>query len=76
MSYRVVNREAKPSSFRPGKTRPASLLNSFKKIPQKACPSGVQTKDENVIIKKKKLFVISTTQITNWNEEFKAHAWT
>ena len=42
--YRVLNHEATPSGFRPNKTRPGSLLNGFKNIPLKACPSGVQTK--------------------------------
>ena len=44
MFYGVLNHEAKPSGFRTDKTLPATLWNSFKNIPQKDCPSGVQTK--------------------------------
>jgi len=36
--------KAKPSAFRPDKMQPASLLNSFKIILQKACVLGVWTK--------------------------------
>ncbi|XP_068714254.1 formin-like [Montipora foliosa] len=45
--YRVLNHEAKPSGFRPDERRPASLLNGFTNIPQKACSSGVRTKVDN-----------------------------
>ena len=38
--YWVLNHEAKSSGFRPNKTWSVSLLNSFRNIPQKACPSG------------------------------------
>ena len=35
MFYRDLSHEAKPSCFRPDKTRSASFLNGFKNIPGK-----------------------------------------
>ena len=65
------------------KTRAASVLNGFKNIPEKACPSGLRpmvpiVRGELLAYKKNKLCLISNLYIKNTTEEcfirYKAHA--
>ena len=41
--YRGLKTRGVANVFRLDKTRAASCLNSFKNIPQRACPSGLKT---------------------------------
>ena len=71
--FRVLNHEARPNSFGPDKTRPASLLNGFKNIPKKRVswnPNKSSNCEKRTLpYKKNKLCLISMLYIKNSSAE-------